>query len=396
MKEGRIRIAGAGCSLADFLFNGVSFSSPKFLSYVSRAAGDGGLSPGRLVFTEELEQFAGKNFNEIYRDLLDGREPDAFNIGGPSIVALIHVAQMLDPEKFSVEFHGMAGNDRIAERIIEIAARTPLNIQHYLNGSPKATPFTYVLSDPQYDGGHGERTFINNIGAAWDFHPEDLPVDFFTADLVCFGGTGLVPHLHDHLTGLLRRVKENGGLTVVNTVYDFRNEKKNPGKPWPLVDPGQYGLVDMLIMDATEALSISGCKTLGDASAYFIDSGVGAFIITNGAKDLVGWSGGGWFESSGLQYYPVSSKITDQIRTAPETLGDTTGCGDNFAGGVIASMAWQMEKESPANRDLREAVAWGVASGGFCCFTVGGTWIEDAPGRKYQEIKRIYEQYLSQ
>ena len=54
MSKEKIVISGTGCALADFIYNGVSFNSISFKKYLSKKAGDGGLSPGKLVFTEEL------------------------------------------------------------------------------------------------------------------------------------------------------------------------------------------------------------------------------------------------------------------------------------------------------------------------------------------------------
>ena len=111
------------------------------------------------------------------------------------------------------------------------------------------------------DGGHGERTFVNNIGAAWDYYPEYLNRSFFDSHIICFGGTALVPQIHDNLTRLLAKAKNNDCITVVNTVYDFRNEKNDPGSPWPLVeDNGDYGLIDILIMDCEEAIENQRAK----------------------------------------------------------------------------------------------------------------------------------------
>jgi hypothetical protein len=75
--------------------------------------------------------------------------------------------------------------------------------------------------------------------------------------------------------------------------------------------------------------------------------------------------------------------------------GDTTGCGDNFAGGVIAGLVLQLQsKQSPI--DLREAVAWGVVSGGYTCFYIGGTYFEEYPGEKYNLLLPYYEKYKKQ
>ena len=57
MNNKKIIISGAGCALADFLYTDISFNSPGFKKYLSKNPGDGGLSPGKLVFNEELEKF---------------------------------------------------------------------------------------------------------------------------------------------------------------------------------------------------------------------------------------------------------------------------------------------------------------------------------------------------
>jgi sugar/nucleoside kinase (ribokinase family) len=395
----KIIIAGTGCALADYLYTGVKFNSPQFLKYLSRKTGDGGLAPGRLVFTEELEKFSGIPYNEIFREITGDHVPEAFNIGGPGLVSLINTSQLLNKEDFEVHFYGGTGDDDTAALIEQLVRKTPLNIDHYHKISDKKTPFTDVLSDITYDNHQGERTFINNIGAAWDYTPDLLGEDFFNADIVCFGGTALVPHIHDNLTALLMRAKQNGCLTVVNTVFDFRNEKKNPGQPWPLVDTQEdYRLIDLLIMDCEESLKISGTKSINEAAGYFISQQIGAFIITNGAKELYACSNGDLFEKTELVKLPVSQKVALDIARNPASNGDTTGCGDNFAGGVIASLAWQLKAKASVKMKLEDAIVWGVASGGFACFYVGGTFLEKEKGEKLkivQEFKNDYKNQIS-
>jgi sugar/nucleoside kinase (ribokinase family) len=397
MGSKKIIISGIGCSLADYLYTGISFSSAGFLKFHSLKTGDGGLSPGNLVFTEELESFAGKSYPGIVGEILGSQKPDAFNVGGPSIVAMIHAGQILDRSGYDVRFYGMSGQDETAGRIRSMLSRTPVDITNYLSTGLHATPFTDVFSDPDHDNGHGERTFVNNIGAAWDYLPEMIDADFFESDIVCFGGTGLVPVIHDNLSVLLDRAKLKQCFTVVNTVFDFRNEKKNPGKPWPLVsNPVDYRLIDLLIMDLTEALKISGTTTVEEAVTDFTNSGVGSFIITNGAQEVVAWSDGSLFEEQGLFRLPVSKAVTDELRSNPERRGDTTGCGDNFTGGVISSVAMQKAENPDKKYRLTEAVTWGIASGGFCCFTIGGTYLENGSGEKRKAVEHLREQYLKQ
>lgn len=393
----KIIISGTGCALADLIYNQVSFSNSGFQKHISKQTGDGGLSPGKLVFTEELEKYSGKPYPEILKEIVGSRPPDKMNVGGPSLVSLIHAAQMLGKEDFEVKFYGMGGNDSHAQQIFNMVGQTPLNIENYKTSANRSTPTTDVFSDPDFDNGHGERTFVNNIGAAWDITPEQIEDEFFEAQIQCFGGTALVPHLHDNFTSLLKRSKQNDCITVVNTVFDFRNQKTNPGKPWPLVDSfDDFGLIDVLIMDCEEAMKISGTSKIEEAARFFASTPVSSFIITNGANELFAKSNGLLFEKTEILKFPVSKMIATQIKSNPSLRGDTTGCGDNFVGGVITSLAVQLKNAEKGKFNFTDAISWGVSSGGFCCFTVGGTYHEKFTGEKRQKIELLQKEYLNQ
>ncbi len=397
MLKNKIVISGTGCALADFLYTKISFASKAFQDYASKKAGDGGLSPGRLVFVEELERFAGELYPFILSEITNRETFNAFNIGGPALVSLIHASQLLPASGFDVNFYGCTGDDDTGRLIRSFLRRTRLGLDHYITLHNRKTPFTDVLSDLSYGNGQGERSFISNIGCAWNYLPEMLPGSFFNSDIVCFGGTALVPNLHDHLTSLLQRAKSSGSLTVVNTVFDFRNERMNPGKPWPLGTTSEsLKLTDMLIMDCEEAIKISGQQSIEQAALYFSEQSYSAFIITNGSKALFAYSNGSVFKPMKLSQFPVSSAIVAELGNRAPGVGDTTGCGDNFAGGIVASMACQLARYQPGDFDLKEALAWGVASGGFACFYLGGTYNEQKTGEKSEQIRRYKTAYLKQ
>ena len=388
----KIIVSGVGCCLVDLLYNDIDFSSETFRPYLSLTRGDGGLTPGHLVFNEEFTEFAGSSLDAVLSRITGGRTPDKENIGGPSIVSLIHAAQLTDPRSCEIRFYGRGGHDEAGEYLISALRKTPVILRDY-QLTAKSTPSTVVLSDPNFDHGHGERIFINSIGAAWDYKPEDLDDDFFKSDLVVFGGTALVPVIHDHLTGLLKKAKSNGCITLVNTVFDFRNEKRNPGQRWPLGESDDsYPYIDLLITDREEALRLSGQSTTEAAIRFFQEKKVPALIITNGSKNITVYSNGQFFEPLSLEM-PVSLKVTDELKSNKD--GDTTGCGDNFVGGVIASIVNQLRKNIH-RPDLKEAGSWGIVSGGFACFYMGGTYFEQEQGEKQAKIKSYYDAYLEQ
>jgi sugar/nucleoside kinase (ribokinase family) len=393
MMESTFRIAGTGCALVDYLYTPVSFTDEAFGRYLSVKPGDGGLSPGKLVFREEFEQFSAENYLDVKERITNSKPPVAKNIGGPSIVSLIHAAQMLTGSPAEVSFFGCKGRDEGATFIEERLQQTPLQIGKYKTVD-RNTPFTDVLSDPDFYQGHGERIFINNIGAAWEMYPEDLDESFFESDIVVFGGTALAPHIHQSLCELLKKAKDNHAITVVNTVYDFLNEKKNPLAPWPLGNSDEtYRYIDLLITDMEEALRLSGQQTVDEALAFFKERGAGAAVVTHGANPVHYFFGSRLFGATEGSK-PVSAKIKETIIKHPEQAGDTTGCGDNFAGGMIASIAQQRIEKPDRPVDPDQAIALGIASGGYACFYHGGTFYEAFPGQNRQLIEPYYNDYL--
>ncbi len=390
------KISGTGCALVDYLYKPVSFSDADFGRYISRKAGDGGLSPGKLVFREEFERFSGEDYITVRDKITGGKQPIAMNIGGPSIVSLIHAAQMLQGLPAEVRFYGSKGLDEGAAFLASKIKQTPIHIGKYKTVDLH-TPFTDVMSDPDYDNGNGERIFINNIGAAWEMYPDDLDDSFFESNIVAFGGTALVPHMHQSLLELLKKSKEKGAVTVVNTVYDFLNEKKNPSKAWPLGESIEtYKYIDLLIADMEEACRLSGMGSIEAAMAFFKSTGVGAVIVTHGANAVHFFSRGRLFGNIDDSNVPVSEKVKSEIALYPVKVGDTTGCGDNFAGGVIASIARQMMAKPQVQVNLLEAIAMGVVSGGYACFYHGGTFYEEYPQQKIELIDAYYQDYLIQ
>jgi len=385
-----IKINATGCALMDYIFPDLSFSSVEFRKHQSIHSGDGGLSPGKLVFIEEIEKFTGKRIHQIINDLTGSIFPVSSNIGGPGIVSIINAAQLLG-RSADINFFGALGKDNIGKQFLQLLDKTPVS-SFICKETPGITPFTDVLVDTSYDNGHGERCFINNIGAAGHYGPESIPDNFFDADIVVFGGTALVPQIHDNLNELLIKARERGCFTIVNTVYDFRSEKSNPGKPWPLADGKN---IDLLIMDLEESLRISGTNSADRSAEFFVSSGVNGFIITNGSHEILLFSRKDNSSEGKIQSFAVSSKVKELIEKGSFT-GDTTGCGDNFCGGVIFSVATQLQKNKNSYPELKEAIAWGVASGGFACSYKGGCYFEKQPGEKKKALGEIVKAYRKQ
>lgn len=385
-----ITIHGAGCALMDYLYSNVDFNHEAVQRLLRRRPGDGGLTIGGLVFAEALEGFAGMTVDAILESVVGAREANRENVGGPAIVSLIHTAQIC--EEADVRFFGAVGDDEAGRSLRAIAEQTPLDISR-LAVRPGATAATYVLSDPDYADGHGERMFVNQLGVAADLTPEDLGPDFPRADIVQLGGTALVPRLHEAIPRLLHEARAAGALTVVNTVYDFRAESARPEERWTLGSDEAYPLVDLLIADAEEALRLSGCADAGQAVSWFLARGTGAAVVTNGPEPVASGARSGRFAECGVGSRPVFTEFArrEEVRSAG---GDTTGCGDNFAGGLVAGVASQLAGAGArAPVDLDAALRLAIASGAFCLTHLGGTWLEESAGEKAARVASIRGEY---
>ncbi|HNV37307.1 MAG TPA: PfkB family carbohydrate kinase, partial [Rectinema sp.] len=212
-----------------------------------------------------------------------------------------------------------------------------------------------------------------------------------------FGGTALVPPLHDTLASLCRRAQHESAIVVVNTVYDFRYERDNPSRCWRLGgDEDAYPWIDVLIMDREEALKLSGAKNIERALAYFKAQGTSASIITDGARDIHFYSDGRLFAPREASL-AVSAEVTKVLQSPDKPQGDTTGCGDNFVGGVLASLALQSKAGCKRGSfDIIQTCEMAIVSGGFACFYLGGTYLERYPGEKREKVMHLLDLYHTQ
>ncbi len=388
-----MRITGSGCCLIDSIYKNSSYDDEAFARVMSIAKGDGGLIEGGLVFSEDIEVFANRPYKEILNALTKSRLPDVENLGGPAVVALVHASQILQSDTVEVSFYGAVGKDNQAKHVHQAIAKTPLKGELKIVPN-KRTATTDVFDDPTQRKGKGERSFINTVGAAGEYGPYDIPVDFYEADIVLLGGTALVPRLHDGLLTVLKKAKEKGCITVVGTVYDFRNEKRAPNEPWPLGGKESYTHIDLLVTDEEEALRLSGATEILDAAKRLIAYGVSSLIITRGALDILVYSNGTIISKCDLTSLPVSTYMDDLMAQDPSMRKDTTGCGDNFVGGVLVALARHLLKKEKSLVNMRDICAYAASSGGLTCTYHGGTFYEEKPGEKAALLQPVVSAYL--
>ena len=213
-----------------------------------------------------------------------------------------------------------------------------------------------------------------------------------------YGATALTFGIHDTLSKHLKRSKAAGKATMVSTVFDFRNELRDPVGRWPMGDGDEaYRFIDLLAVDWDEAVRLSGCDRPETITDFFLKKGVGSVVITHGAKDYYAVSAGTFFAPRSLVSLPVAAVIDEYLAEDPSRRGDTTGCGDNFAGGLLAGVVRELSAgKKPGELSLAEACLWAGISGGFACTTVGGTYRESRPGEKLEKVSVFLEPYRKQ
>jgi hypothetical protein len=79
----------------------------------------------------------------------------------------------------------MRGSGEPGDFVEAALARLPFK-EYRLTRKEGAEFRTDVISDPLYDNGHGEQTFINLLGAANQFGTGDLDVSLFDAHMIAF------------------------------------------------------------------------------------------------------------------------------------------------------------------------------------------------------------------
>lgn len=385
-----LTISGTGYCYCNNIFKYIDFNSTTFKKYLSTTNNDGGLVSGKTIFSEDIEKFAGEKLQVIMHNIMGDKSADDIAVAGSAIVSLSHIAQLLYRNSIKVNYYGCLGSDDMAKSIMSVIKKTPLittNIKKFKGLSA----FNYVLSDLNTN------YTINSLGCAALYDTDNLDINFFLSDIVLFAGTALVPNIHNHLDELLRKAQEKHSFTVVSTVFDCLSEKQFPGNAWLLLkNINAYKDIDLLIMNYNEALKISGKKSIASAIDFFIYADTGAFIITHSENNIKLYSSGKLFKKQELIEMPISNLMKTELKQNMSFKASYTSCGDNFIGGVIASFAMQLQKNTAGNLDLIEACALGIVSGGYACYYNDNIFIESTPGEKWDKLAPYFSHYIEQ
>lgn len=230
--------------------------------------------------------------------------------GGCAVNSAVDMAKI----GLSVTVIGKIGKDGFGRFISNTLKDEKVDVSGLVAGSKSSTSTSVVLSDSD-----GERTFLHCLGANAEF--TDTDVDFKIIEkskIVFIAGTMLMPAFDGvPCAGVLRRAKEMGKLTVLDTAWDSKGR-------WMEVLEPCMPYIDLFIPSYEEAVQLSGKEKPEEIADSFLSMGVKIAVIKLGKDGC---------------FIKVQSGETYTIPTYTDIKPvDTTGAGDSFVAGFLTGM----------------------------------------------------------
>ena len=250
-----------------------------------------------------------------------------------------------------VRLRGAVGTDEFGDRVLARLRGAGVNIEG-VDKMPLATATTVVLVAPD-----GSRSFLHAPGVSRQVFsaPGEFPEGpghFHLANIFS------LPNMRRTGAETLARALAAGWTTSLDTGHDTRGE-------WMSVLEPCLPNIGMLFANEAEALKISGCADLRAASQLLLGRGVNTVVIKRGSNGCAVFDGKGELWARGFAVQTV----------------DTTGAGDCFTGGFLASLHRGETSEEAARlanacgalsasrmgsvtglRGYRETLQWAAAS----------------------------------
>ena len=230
------------------------------------------------------------------------------SIGGNGASTAYALAKLGIP----VRLVGSAGIDEFGDRILRTLESAGVDIAH-VTRSERPTPLTVGLVHP-----NGDRALLHQPGASLDAFSDglDLTQDLISGfDRFHLANIFAFPRLQPFAAGLLHRAQEHGLKTSLDTGWDSRGR-------WMETLAPCLPHVDLLFVNAEEALQLTGSTEPEDAARIFREYGANRVILKLGER--------------GCAVFAGSEVFLEPAFAVPVV--DTTGAGDCFAGGFLAAL----------------------------------------------------------
>jgi fructokinase len=229
----------------------------------------------------------------------------------------------------SVELLAKVGADPFGRQLIGVMEAFGVSTRSMVVDDAHFTTFAFVslMED-------GERDFVFNRGADGELTVQEVDaVDLSAVGIVHFGSaTGFLPGpLQAAYYGLLQKSLRQDILISFDPNYRqllFSNDPRSfIDHSWNFLDCCHF-----FKLSDEEALLITGCATLKDATAVLQEKTNAVFAITLGKDGTLLRVG----------------DLTSIVPSIPVKPVDTTGAGDAFVGAVL----YQLSEDIPLSRDL--------------------------------------------
>ena len=273
--------------------------------------------------------------------------------GGNAMTAAINL------KKMGVEscIVGKIGDDMFGEFLRSRLDRAGVDTRGLATDPETQSSVSVVLLD-----GSGERSFLHCVGTNGTFGLSDVDFDVIAdCDLVFVTGSFLMDRFDGTETrDFLKRCKEMGKTTLLDVCWDAK------GRWGELLDMSMP-YIDYLMPSIDEAVCIAGRKEPDDIADVFMQKGAKNVVIKMGKT-------GAYLRLAGEEHgriYPAVGKMKAV---------DTTGAGDSFCSGFLASYA---RGKSP-----EDCVRFANAVGALCVTAKGAT----TGIRTYEETLRFLEE----
>jgi len=189
-------------------------------------------------------------------------------------------------------------------------------------------------------------TLRTDLNVFAEFQPK-LPVNYRSEPYLMLGN--IQPALQQSVRAQMNEPRLTGGDTMNYWMTpEYRDELLATIREW-----------DFLLINDSEARSLSGEQNLKRAAAKIFEMGPQTLVIKRGEFGAI------LFRRDG--YFMVPGYLLEQVF-------DPTGAGDCFAGGFVGYLAergFDLKNGHVDHKELSRAVIYGSVMGSFCCENFG-------------------------
>lgn len=229
----------------------------------------------------------------------------------------------------TVELSAKVGNDPFGKQLVDVMEEFGVSTRWMLQDASYFTTFAFVslMED-------GERDFVFNRGADGQLTKEEIEViDLADVSIIHFGSaTAFLPGpLQEAYKRLLQKAIDKNIFISFDPNYRHLLFKNNTQT---FIDQSWHFLRECNFFKVSdeEAMLITGCPTVNEAAAVFLEKTKAVFTITLGKEGAM----------AGI------SQATHIVPSIPVKPVDTTGAGDAFVGAVLYQLCEKTTDEIAA------------------------------------------------